>query len=394
MFGMKDLVFLTNQQKNVKYLWIGIIKMIKNSILPGLGLSICIALIGFYFSDFVGIEIMGFKKSPISSIMLAIILGFILGNTINFSNLFNSGSGIFLPGIDFGVKTILRLGIVCLGIRLGLGDIFKLGTSALPIIAICLISALIIVTYLSKKLNISSRMAILIAVGTSICGTSAIVATAPVIDANKEEATYAIANITVFGILAMFLYPFFANYLFSGNEYAAGLFIGTSIHETAQVAGAGLIYADQFNSEVVLDVSTVTKLARNTCMIIIIPIMAFIYHRNSKLNSKNKKIEILNIFPLFIFGFIAMGLFRTLGDISIQSYGFGYGYIEPKLWFEIVEFIKKTAELLLTVAMASLGLSTNIRSISKLGVKPFYLGFASALSVGVVSFISITLIIV
>jgi uncharacterized membrane protein YadS len=89
-----------------------------------------------------------------------------------------------------------------------------------------------------------------------------------------------------------------------------------------------------------------------------------------------------------------MGLFRTLGDISIQSYGFGYGYIEPKLWFEIVEFIKKTAELLLTVAMASLGLSTNIRSISKLGVKPFYLGFASALSVGVVSFISITLIIV
>tara|TARA_B100000787_G_C16153785_1_gene277886 strand:+ start:34 stop:1137 length:1104 start_codon:yes stop_codon:yes gene_type:complete len=366
----------------------------KKNIFPGLGLSICIAIIGIYFSDFLGTEIMGFDKSPISPIMLAIILGFILGNTINFSNLFNSGSGIFLPGIDFGIKTLLRFGIVCLGIRLGLGDIFKLGLTALPIILICLISALIIVIYFSKKLKISSRMAILIAVGTSICGTSAIVATAPVINANKEEATYAIANITVFGIIAMFLYPFFANYIFSGNEYAAGLFIGTSIHETAQVAGAGLIYAEQFNSDVILDVSTVTKLARNTSMIIIIPIMAFIYHRNQNLDSQNSKVKILKILPLFIFGFIAMGLFRTLGDLSIQSYGFGYGYIEPKLWLEIIELIKKTAEILLTIAMSSLGLSTNIRSISKLGIKPFYLGFASALSVGIISIITIKLIIV
>ena len=355
--------------------------------LPGIILSILIALLGIFFSDYLGTKIMGFDKSPISSIMLAIIIGLLVGNIFSISENFKLG-------IDFSIKKILRFGIICLGIRLGLGDIINLGLAALPLIIICLVSALLIVIYLSKKINVSSKMAALIAVGTSICGASAIVATAPAINADKEEVTYAIANITLFGILAMFFYPFLANFIFNGNEYAVGLFLGTSIHETAQVAGAGLIYAEQFNSPEVLDIAAVTKLVRNTSMMIIIPLIAFIYHRNLKTIESVSNLSILSMFPLFILGFIAMGIFRTIGDITLQSLGYSFGLLGSNDWASIISTVKQIAEISLAIAMASLGLSTNLKSIASLGVKPFYLGFVAATSVGIVSFLTIKLIVI
>ena len=281
-----------------------------------------------------------------------------------------------------------------MGIRLGLGDIINLGLAALPLIIICLVSALLIVIYLSKKISVSSKMAALIAVGTSICGASAIVATAPAINADKEEVTYAIANITLFGILAMFFYPFLSNFIFNGNEYAVGLFLGTSIHETAQVAGAGLIYAEQFTSPEVLDIAAVTKLVRNTSMMIIIPLIAFIYHRNLKTAGSVSNLSILSMFPLFILGFIAMGIFRTIGDITLQSSGYSFGLLGSNDWASIISTVKQIAEISLAIAMASLGLSTNLKSIASLGVKPFYLGFVAATSVGIVSFLAIKLIVI
>ena len=387
---MKDLVFLTNRHKNVKYIWTGTINRMRSSFLnnlPGILLSCFVALIGIYFSDYLGTKMMGFDKSPISSIMLAIIIGLLVGNIFNISEKFK-------VGIDFSIKKILRFGIICLGIRLGLGDIVNLGLVALPLIIICLASALLIVIYLSKKINVSSKMAALIAVGTSICGASAIVATAPAINADKEEVTYAIANITLFGILAMFFYPFLANYVFQGNEYAAGLFLGTAIHETAQVAGAGLIYAEQFNAPEVLDIAAVTKLVRNTSMLIIIPLIAFMYHKNLKTAESINNISIFSMFPLFILGFIAMGIIRTTGDITLKSSGSSFSVLSANEWFATISFIKQTAEISLAVAMASLGLSTNLKSLASLGVRPFYLGFVAATSVGIVSFLTIKLIIV
>jgi len=319
--------------------------------------------------------------------MLAIIIGLLVGNIFNISEKFK-------VGIDFSIKKILRFGIICLGIRLGLGDIVNLGLIALPLIIICLASALLIVIYLSKKINVSSKMAALIAVGTSICGASAIVATAPAINADKEEVTYAIANITLFGILAMFFYPFLANYIFQDNEYAVGLFLGTAIHETAQVAGAGLIYVEQFNAPEVIDIAAVTKLVRNTSMLIIIPLIAFVYHKNLKTPENINNISVFSMFPFFILGFIAMGIMRTTGDITLQSSGSSFGVLDANEWFTTISFIKQTAEVSLAIAMASLGLSTNLKSLASLGVRPFYLGFVAATSVGIVSFLTIKLIIV
>ena len=141
-------------------------------------------------------------------------------------------------------------------------------------------------------------MAYLISIGSTVCGTTAIMATAPVIKANKNEVSYAIANITLFGILSMLIYPYFANAYFDGQPLLVGLFLGTSIHETSQVAAAGLIYDQQFNSPETLNIATVTKLIRNTFLIIMIPLFAFLYNRGK---SKKKNYSILNHISIFCF---------------------------------------------------------------------------------------------
>ena len=119
---------------------------------------------------------------------------------------------------------------------------FVYSALAVPLVAACILTVLIVIKFVSQRLNVSSNMSYLIAIGTSICGASAIIALAPVINAKKGEITYAIANIVLFGLIGMFLYPSLAENLFEGNQKAIGLFLGTAIHDTAQVAASGLIY--------------------------------------------------------------------------------------------------------------------------------------------------------
>ena len=127
---------------------------------------------------------------------------------------------------------------------------------------------------------------------------------------------------------------------------------------------------------------------------VIIPLIAYIYQKNLSVSEDKKDISILSMFPLFILCFIGMGILRTLGDITLQSYGYSFGILYSKDWLSLISIIKFTAEISLTIAMASLGLSTNLRSITSMGIKPFYLGLIAAISVGVVSLVSIKLIIV
>lgn len=338
-------------------------------IFPGIVFCFVIAYSGIYLSDFIGKEILNLKKSPISPIMLSIIFGLLIGNIFHINN-------FLLEGIKFSLKFILRLGIICLGIRLGLLDIFKVGIVGIPLIVACIIISILVVNYLCKLLNVSSKMGSLIAVGTSICGATAIAALAPAINAKKEEISYAIANITVFGLFAMFLYPMVAYTVFNDNSLSVGLFLGTSIHETAQVAGSGMIYSEQYQNPSVLDISTVIKLVRNTMMVIVIPLLAFLARKDS---NQNNSIKIASIFPYFIIGFLVFGMIRTVGDQFEYQIG-------SENWNSFIYFIKNFAEILLVIAMSAIGYNTKINKFKNLGIKPFYLGFIAALSVGVVSF--------
>jgi uncharacterized membrane protein YadS len=152
------------------------------------------------------------------------------------------------------------------------------------------------------------------------------------------------------------------------------LFLGTSIHETAQVAAAGLIYDQQFNSPETLNVATVTKLIRNTFLIIMIPLFAYLYNRGQ---SKEKKYSIIDIFPYFVLGFVTMIIVRNVGDqLFITN--------NSELWLSTVDNIKSLSKIFLTMAMAAIGMSTNLRDIKNMGYKPFVVGFVGMATVGIV----------
>ena len=341
-------------------------------ILPGIILTFVLYTLSQGFNNIIGIELLGYDKSPISTAMIAILLGMLFGNV------FQVREG-FQKGLDFTREYILKLGIIFLGIQLKPFEFLDFGKIAIPLIIICIISVLIVIKFLIKKLKIPTRMAYLISIGSTVCGTTAIMATAPVIKANKNEVSYAIANITLFGILSMLLYPYFANFYFDNQPLLIGLFLGTSIHETSQVAAAGLIYEQQFNSPETLNIATVTKLIRNTFLIVMIPLFAFLYNR-SKTNKK--EYSILNIFPYFVLGFIGMIIIRNIGDqvfISNSNYN----------WIETINIIKFLSKIFLTMAMAAIGLTTNLKDIKSMGYKPFVVGFIAMLTVGIVCIITI-----
>jgi len=343
------------------------------------GIMLCIitAITAIYLSNYVGITLLEFKKSPLSPIIFAILLGLIINNiTIKLVKL--------APGFQFCIKYLLKLGIIFLGIRLSLLDFVLYGSKSLIVVIPCILSSIIIIALLKDKFKVSENLSLLIAVGTSICGATAIVALAPSINAKKTEITYAIANITVFGLLAMFIYPIVANLVFS-NDLSVGLFLGSSIHETAQVAGSGLIYAEQYSRQDVVGIATLTKLVRNTLMVIVIPYLA---HR--ALSNNNTKPNVSTIFPYFIIGFIVFGLVRTFGDY----YFLNQNDSVINNWNLIIHYIKQSAEFLLIIAMAAIGYNTNLKYFKKLGIKPFYLGFIAASMVGIISISIIGLLIV
>ena len=271
-------------------------KYIKNikEFAPGIILGIIVAIFSHYGAKYLNLLI-GYK-SLISSILLGIIIGIFVKNIFGIKSFFNNG-------LDFNVKKILRIGIVILGIRLSIFEIFSLGKEGLPIIVLCILSGLLAGYLLTKLLSLPNKLGVLIAVGTSICGASAIVATAPGINAKQEEIAYSITVITIFGIIAMLFYPFLSNFL-ELSEKSAGLFLGTSIHETAQVTGAGFIYDETFGTVNVGKNAVTVKLVRNLSMIVVIPLMTILYQRESSSHKNHINIkQISKLIPLFIIGF-------------------------------------------------------------------------------------------
>ena len=298
------------------------------------------------------------------------------------------------PGLTFSVKKVLRLGIILLGIRLSIFDVFKLGALGVPIVMICIVGALVITTLVNRWLKLPERLGTLIAVGTSICGVSAIVAAGPAIDAEDEEVAYAVAVITIFGIIATLVYPYLAYAIFAGDAVKAGLFLGTSIHDTSQVTGAGLVFADVFSLPRGLDVATVTKLVRNVFMAAVIPFMAYYHARKtaSQHEGARKKISVTKLMPLFIIGFLGFAVLRSIGDAGTNAGGNAFGLWDSAAWKEIVSFVKTWAVNFLVVALAGVGLSTRFSAFKGLGIKPFLVGLGAALAVGVISFGAISLL--
>jgi uncharacterized integral membrane protein (TIGR00698 family) len=348
------------------------------NILPGLLLAAVLAVAGNFLADQLA-GALGLGHGAISGIMMAILIGLAIGNLVKLPDALK-------PGIAFSVKRVLRIGIVLLGLRLSIVEVGAIGLKALPVVLVTIPAAIIIVTYLGRRLGLPDRLVSLIAVGTSICGNTAIVAVSPTIGAKEEETSYAVACITVFGLFAMLVYPFAAHWFFGGDPFRAGIFLGSAVHDTSQVAGAGMVYQDFYHSPEALNVATVTKLERNLSMLIVIPLMSILYHRRASAGAEPP--PWWTMVPLFVLGFAAMSALRSIGDIGERP----FGLLDPDQWHAFIKYGKAASSYCLAIAMAAVGLGTNIKGLRSIGLKPLALGLASALIVGVISLTLITLI--
>src|SRR5690625_1320633 len=367
-------------------------------LIPGLFLCLVVMFIGVYGAEFIGFLLIKTgllspeSKTPVSGIFVAIIVGIIIRNTIGLQH-------IFTKGIGFSVKYALRAGIILLGLRLSLLEAVKLGALGIPLIVACISSGLFLTLYLTNKMKQSNRMGTLIACGTGICGVTAIMATSPVIEAKEDEISYAVANITIFGLTGMILYPFLANFLFADDPVKAGMFLGTAIHDTAQVTGAALIYNQMFDMTKVVDVAMVTKLTRNLFIIVIIPFVSYLFYKNAndrdgESSGTTKELPKWYTFiPLFVIGFLLLAFLRTIGDITMENTGAAFGLLQPTTWENFYTHSSSFGTTyLLGMAMAGVGLSTNFNMFKGIGIKPFYIGFIAAVSVGIVSVTLISLL--
>ena len=240
------------------------------------------------------------KPSPISGIMVAILLGMAVANTVAVPRLFR-------PGLDFAMKKVLRLGIILVGIRLSAFDVVALGALAVPVVATIVVVALVVTPAFARRVGVSEGFGTLTAAATAICGVTAALAVAPVIEADDREVAYTVANVTLFGALAMFVDPYLAHALFGGTSASVGLFLGTGIHDTSQVMGAALSYKELFHDERALKVATVTKLTRNLFLAAVVPVLAFLHARRPAARHRQAaRPRSRRSLPLFVLGFLAM----------------------------------------------------------------------------------------
>lgn len=339
-------------------------------------------LVSFWLADLIGQQLLRAQgltgSSPISGVPVAIVLGLLLRNTLPLP-------ASLSPGLKYATTTILRAGIVLVGIRLSFFDVVKLGIAGLPVVLAAITTGLVFVTWFNRKLGLPPRLGTLIAAGTSICGVTAIVSTAPAIDADEREVAYAVANVVAFGLIGMLLYPYLAHSLLSSSE-TIGLFLGTAVHDTSQVVGAALTYKQVYGDDVVLRVATVTKLTRNIFLAAVIPILTWMHIRSNKLGSGGIGAVSTSLVPGFVVGFIAMAVLRSIGDATLGSMGAAFGVLSADTWTSVTKDLGDfwASQVLLGTAMAAVGLNTNFAVFKGVGMKPFVVGMAGALVVGAV----------
>ena len=364
------------------------------TLIPGVCLTTFLLVVSMGMGKIVKIGVIGSVEIQVPEIVLALLLGILIANLFSVPN-------AIVPGSKFSREKLLKLGIILIGFRLAIGDVFRLGLMSLPIIIACVGAALVVTYTLSNKLNQSSRLGALIAVGTSICGISAIIAAGASIKAKEEETAYAIASITLFGLVSVFIYPVLGHILFNGDPTKVGLWMGTSIQDTSQVIGAALAYAEIWDSPLVVEVASLTKVIRNVFMIVVIPLISIVHYKgirenieiglNSGENGESLRHNYLQYFPIFIIGFVILSMIRTIGDWRLHSGGEIYGMIDQIGWAQMIDYIGQVSNILFIIALAGVGLSTNLGKIRALGKQAFLIGVAAAAVTGLVSFILISL---
>ena len=308
------------------------------------------------------------KKLPIiGGPVIAIIAGMII-------TIFIKDKTSIAAGVKFTSKKILQWAVILLGFGLNLNVILQTGKQSLPIIIATITTSLVIAFVLHKVMHIPSKISTLVGVGSSICGGSAIAATAPVIDADDEEVAQAISVIFFFNVIAAIVFPHFGTLLgfsqTSGDAF--GIFAGTAINDTSSVTAAASTWDSMYNlGSATLDKAVTVKLTRTLAIIPITLVLAFIRTRKVK-NESGQKVDFKKIFPFFIIYFIIASIITTVAT----NCGVDASFFNP---------IKELSKFFIILAMAAIGINTNIVKLIKTGGKPILVGLCCWIGITCVS---------
>jgi uncharacterized integral membrane protein (TIGR00698 family) len=346
-------------------------------LLPGIGL---LAVVG-YAGKFVEHFINAYGKAHhlvlpnIEYVLWAILFGILIANTVGLPRIFRAGVATY----EFWLKA----GIILLGARFILGDILKLGGISLILVFIAFAFSLTFMTWLGRTFNLGAQLTTLLAVGSSVCGVSAIIATQGAIDADEEDSSTAIAAILALGAISLFTFPLIGHSLHM-SDHAYGLWAGLAVDNTAEATAAGALYSDAAGKFAVL-----AKTCRNALIGFVVLGYAIQWARKGLASRAatsqldNKAAFLWKKFPKFVLGFLFISLLATLGSSpnpTIAALGFNKAQLLA-LWN-----LSRWAFLL---TFAGVGLRTNLKDLFKQGARPFLVG-----AVGEVAIAAITLLLV
>lgn len=303
---------------------------------------------------------LGQKFPIIGGPVFAILLGLIIG--IFYKN------EILTPGITFTGKKVLQYSIVLLGFDMNLNNIIKVGQESLIIILTTISVALITAYFVGKLLKIEPKTGVLVGVGSSICGGSAIAATAPAIRAENEDVAKAISTIFFFNVIAALTFPSLGR-LIKMSDYGFGIWAGTAINDTSSVVAAATTWSMLAGNDAALEMATIVKLTRTLAIIPITFILALYTSKADKDQDNSQGFSIGKIFPWFVVYFLLAAVVNTVFPLKR----------------EVAKGFVKLGKFMITMAMAAIGFNTDIKTLVKGGIKPILLGLICWVSIALSS---------
>lgn len=318
-------------------------------------------------------------RRPISASIIAILAGVFVRNVFRLPDSVGLGCKLI-------VRRLLPITIILAGAGLNLTDIAIIGFNALTITVLCISVATAAAFYIGRAMGLTSRAALLIGAGTAICGTSAIIAVAPLINAEDEDVTLSVGTVNLLGIVLMFLLPFLGGALHLGDT-AFGIWAGTSIHAVPQAVAAGFAYSESAGT-----LATLVKLVRVTLLAPFIVALIFLYVRRS--NRQRVTVHFSRLIPAFVWGFTAMAILNT-------------GQFFPALVFHLAPWLSARAftvpmsstlveigNYILTFVMAAMGLEVHVRQLAAVGGKALLVGSIATVVLCVTSLALIKVLII
>ena len=329
-------------------------------LLPGLGVCLAISIPAWLLGKLVPV---------VGGAVFSILIGMVIA-------LFWSPKDAFKPGVTFVSKKVLQAAVVLLGFGLNLSVVLETGKQSLPIILCTISTSLLIAFLLHKLLRIDGRISTLIGVGSSICGGSAIAATAPVIHADDEEVAQAISVIFFFNVLAALIFPWLGKAIGfdTASGEAFGIFAGTAVNDTSSVTAAASTWDSMWNlGNETLNNAVTVKLTRTLAIIPITLVLSLIHAKSASVNGeKAGNFSIKRAFPMFILYFIIAAIITT----ACMSMGISADVFAP---------LKELSKFFIIMAMAAIGLNSNVIKLIKSGGKPLLLGASCWVGITVVS---------